>query len=279
LGEQVQSYVDLLIKCGKSTPQFLIEAKRYGKTLTAEDRNQAISYGKSLKTPFVVVTNGQKVELYNTNTEKPLCFDGQLARTVPTKEQLPKVMSHLRANKMASDVPLDDSSLPYAPAVPLQQLNALFSRCLNRIRNIEKNEENAFADFSKLLFLRLLEEKAETGAFTLPYSYRFHKLAEKTEAEADQVRDAIEKMIEAVQNEGYGDVLSEPLHLSKDATFWYLVQELSRVSFVDSVLDTKGAAFEYFVRTTLKGKHLGQYFTPRPLVDLMMGFVGRTAIA
>jgi type I restriction enzyme M protein len=274
-----KGYVDLLIKCGKSTPQFLIEAKRNGKTLTAKDRNQAISYGRSLKTPFVVVTNGQKVELYNTNTEAPLHFDGRLARTVPTKDQLPKVMRHLRANKMASDVPLNDSSLPYRPAVPLQQLNALFSRCLKRIRNIEKNEENAFADFSKLLFLRLLEEKAETSGFTLPYSYRFYELAEKTEAEADQVRDAITTMIEKVRNNGYGDVLSEPLHLSKAATFWYLVQELSRVSFMDSALDTKGAAFEYFVRTTLKGKHLGQYFTPRPLVDLMMGFVGREAIA
>jgi len=170
-----KGYVDLLIKCGKSKPQFLIEAKRNGKTLTAKDRNQAISYGKALEIPFVVVTNGQKVELYNTNTEAPLHFDGRLARTVPTKDQLPKVMRHLRANKMASDVPLNDLSLPYTPAVPLQQLNALFSRCLNRIRNIEKNEENAFADFSKLLFLRLLEEKAETSGFTLPYSYRFHE--------------------------------------------------------------------------------------------------------
>jgi len=35
-------------------------------------------------------------------------------------------------------------------------------------------------------------------------------------------------------------------------------------------IDSKGAAFEYFVRATLKGKKLGQYFTPRPLVKLML---------
>ena len=42
------------------------------------------------------------------------------------------------------------------------------------------------------------------------------------------------------------------------------------MSFSDCDLDSKGAAFEYFVRATLKGRKLGQYFTPRPLVRLML---------
>ena len=42
------------------------------------------------------------------------------------------------------------------------------------------------------------------------------------------------------------------------------------MSFSDCDLDSKGAAFEYFVRATLKGEKLGQYFTPRPLVKLML---------
>jgi type I restriction enzyme M protein len=50
------------------------------------------------------------------------------------------------------------------------------------------------------------------------------------------------------------------------------------VSFSDSGHDSKGAAFEYFVRATLKGKKLGQYFTPRPLVKVMAHLVGREKI-
>jgi type I restriction enzyme M protein len=56
------------------------------------------------------------------------------------------------------------------------------------------------------------------------------------------------------------------------------VKQLAAVSFYDSSLDSKGAAFEYFVRATLKGKKLGQYFTPRPLVQLMSVLVGRNKI-
>ncbi|MGQ0742050.1 MAG: HsdM family class I SAM-dependent methyltransferase, partial [Alphaproteobacteria bacterium] len=73
-------------------------------------------------------------------------------------------------------------------------------------------------------------------------------------------------------------VLGVPIHLRKAKTFRYIVTQLAQVSFYDSSLDSKGAAFEYFVRATLKGKKLGQYFTPRPVVRLMSVLVGRDKI-
>ncbi|WP_017167364.1 N-6 DNA methylase [Xanthomonas phaseoli] len=113
----------------------------------------------------------------------------------------------------------------------------------------------------------------------LPYSYLFHELAAKPDREADQVRDAVERMISDIKRTtSYGDVLADPIHLKQAKTFHYIVRQLAAVSFEDSGLDYKGAAFEYFVRATLKGKKLGQYFTPRPLVELMALLVGREAI-
>jgi type I restriction enzyme M protein len=237
-----KGYVDLLVHCGRAQPLFLIEAKRSGKTLHDKDRDQAVGYGASLRVPFVVVTNGTDILVFNPTTSAPIKWDGKLAAKIPTKDRLPHVIKFLKANRGADDVPLDESaeSLPYRPALPLKQLNGLFARCHNRIRDIEKNEEHAFADFSKLLFLRLLEEKADDGDIRLPYSYRFFELAEKPSAEADQLRDAITKMLEAVRGEEYGDVLIEPLYLKKPQTFQYLVKELASVSFEDSGLDTKG---------------------------------------
>jgi type I restriction enzyme M protein len=77
----------------------------------------------------------------------------------------------------------------------------------------------------------------------------------------------------------FGDVLSDKIHLKNPKTFRYIVSALADVSFRDSSADSKGAAFEYFVRATLKGKRLGQYFTPRPLVDLMVAMVGNETIS
>lgn len=171
-----------------------------------------------------------------------------------------------------------DDSLPFRPSLPLKQLNELFARCHNKIRNIEKNEETAFADFSKILFLKLLEEKADAGDFDLPYSYRFWELADKPATQADQVKSAINQMLTQIKAKGYGDVLGEDLHLKNPATFRYIVGELAKVSFTDSDHDVKGTAFEYFVRATLKGKKLGQYFTPRPVIDVMAELVGRESV-
>lgn len=273
-------YADILVTCGKPKPQFIIEAKRSSKKLNTKDRDQAVNYGKSFDCLFVVVSNGKEIQCFNVADKKPILWDGKLTQKIPTKSQLPLVLRTLRANKYATEIALsEDPSLPFRPGLPLKQLNSMFSRCHNKIRKIEKDEENAFSDFSKLLFLKLLEEKADNSNFELPYSYRFYDLAERKESDSDQVQALVQDMIEKIRNRTpYGDVLEDPIKLGKSKTFRHIVRELAAVSFQDCNLDSKGAAFEYFVRATLKGKKLGQYFTPRPLIHLMSAFVGRDKI-
>lgn len=272
-------YADILVTCGKNKPQFIIEAKRDSRTLTNKDRDQAIEYGKTQKTAFVVVTNGKVIQCYNTVNGKPLRWNGKLTDKIPSKAQLNKVLAALKTDPQATDIAVGDNFSPFRPSLPLKQLNALFKRCHNNIRKIEKDEENAFADFSKFLFLKLLEEKSDDGTFDLPYSYRFAELAEKPTNEADQVKAAVLDMVAKIKQDlGYGDVLDDPLRLKNPKTFQYIVKQLSEVYFGDSNLDSKGAAFEYFVRATLKGKKLGQYFTPRPLIELMVHLYGKSKI-
>ena len=271
-----KGYVDLLVTCQQPKPRFLIEAKRMTKkSITDADRRQALDYGASLNVPFVVVTNGSIVQCLNTSTGLALRFDGRLADRIPRKDELKILEKTLGAKKEASDIVFNANLAgPFRPGLPLRQLNQLFELCHNAIRKIEKNEEHAFADFSKLLFLKLLEEKAEDGALSLPYSYRFHELAARPKSERDQVLDAVQKMIKDSRTK-FGEVLADELRLKKPETCGVIVERLASVSFRDSSLDSKGAAFEYFVRATLKGKRLGQYFTPRALVKLMVTLVGR----
>lgn len=268
-------FVDILVRrSGKVA--FLVEAKRIAKTLAQKDRDQAVAYGADCKAAFVVLTNGNQFESLNPTTGKRIRWNSKLSDKVPSNAELAAAISALKKDPYLTEVPLSgDASLPFRPGLPLKQLNALFSRCHNTIRKIEKNEDHAFTDFAKLLFLKLLEEKSDSDGKSLPYSYRFHELAEKPENEADQIKTAILAMLDSVKkNTPYGDVLHEDLYLKNSKTFRKIVMELSAVSFRDSRTDSKGAAFEYFVRATLKGKKLGQYFTPRPLVELMHAIVG-----
>jgi type I restriction enzyme M protein len=277
---QSLGYVDLLITAGRSRPAFLIEAKRASRQLTVRDREQALSYGRSHKVAFVAVTNGSDILCLNTETEELIRWDGKSTQKIPTKVQLKTVLSFLKKEPKASIVPLGtDSSLPFRPGLSPKQLNALFYKCHSDIRRIEKTEDRAFQDFSKILFLKLYEEKCDVEGTDPPYSYVFHELAAKPDNQADQVSVAIRSMItDLVKKKGYGDVLTESISLKFPQTYQIIVRRLSAVSFYDSTADSKGAAFEYYVRATLKGKKLGQYFTPRPVVHLMSVLVGRDKI-
>ncbi|TDM54636.1 N-6 DNA methylase [Aliivibrio fischeri] len=275
-------FIDILVKY-KKKPAFLIEAKRLNKTLTQKDRKQVLDYANSLteRVGFVVLTNGTEIQCINVATQKNIMWDGIATNLIPTKNQLDKVLPLLKKDPMECRIFLKgDKGIPFKPGLPLRQINRLFYKCHSTIRKIEKNEENAFADFSKLLFLKLLEEKYESEEnFELKYTYRFHELAEKSNEEADQVKDAVLRMIERIVAETpYGEVLKDPIKLKNPKTFQSIVRDLSKVSFQDCSLDSKGAAFEYFVRATLKGKKLGQYFTPRELVQAMLYLVGREKI-
>ncbi|MCC3280722.1 N-6 DNA methylase [Arthrobacter sp. zg-Y40] len=285
-----KKYVDITVTAGSRNPFFLIEAKRQSHKINQTDRKQAINYGKTVGVPFVAVTNGLDLELWNTSTETLIQLRSAKGGStmLPHKSTLTALRRKFQANPSLTNLEQDDTSLPFRPALPLKQLNALFARCHSKIRTLEKDEDNAFADFSKLLFLRLLEEKADDAdlvasaegnavPFALPYSTKFHELAAMPRNSADQVKTLVDSMIRMCRDQ-YGDVITSGLHIRQPATYAYLVTELSKVSFKDSGLDTKGAAFEYFVRATLKGKKLGQYFTPRQLVELMLEMVGRDYI-
>lgn len=273
-------YVDLLVTCGKAKPFFLIEAKKASKKLTNKDRDQALSYGRAYKVPFVVVTNGNDIVCFNTTSTEIIRWDGKSAEKIPTKDQLQKsVLGAFKKDKTILNVPLgtgEDGSMPYRPGLSPKQLKALFYRCHSDIRRIERSEDRAFQDFSKILFLKLYEEKCDIEDLTYPYSFVFHELAERPDNQADQVMDAINSMINTlVTKKGYGDVLSEPISLKQPKTYQTIVRRLAAVSFYDSSFDSKGAAFEYYVRATLTGKKLGQYFTPRPVIHLMSTLIGR----
>ena len=273
-GEARKGFIDILMYCGRKNPIFLIEAKRDGTKITAKHKTQALEYGAGCGVLLVAVTNGHSFELLNTTTNKPLFLNGSALDRIPARSDLlGVVLKQLKQDPHASTVIIGkDRSLPYRPGLPLSKLNHLIKQCHNSIRKIEKNEEHAFADFSKFMFLKLLEEKGDQGQqHESPYSFTFHELAAVPTGKADQIKTAIRSMISTIRkNTPYGTVLTDPIRLTKDASYQSIVRKISSVSFSDCDLDSKGAAFEYFVRATLKGKKLGQYFTPRPLVKLML---------
>jgi hypothetical protein len=64
---------------------------------------------------------------------------------------------------------------------------------------------------------------------------------------------------------------TDRLEISED-TFRRIVKELERFDLSKTGDDIKGLAFEQFLGNTFRGE-LGQFFTPRPLVDFMVNLL------
>lgn len=279
--DKVVGFTDIEVKIGKKLV-FLIEAKRDSLKINDKHREQALKYGKAKKVKFVVVTNGQSFEMWNVKSEKQIRINGD-DNLIPPKRGLEYVMAAFEKQEDVSDIQISSKGLHlYTPSASFNEMVNIFKRCHKSIRDIEKDDENAFSDFSKLLFLKLLEEKAEKeqndeDGYRLQYEQRFSKIAKLDD---DIIKASIISMFQIIQRDPkYAEVLEgDTFHIQNSKTFGKIVRELAGVNFGDSNVDVKGSAFEYFLKFNLKGSQLGQYFTPREVVKLMIELSGLKSI-
>jgi len=235
-GTSRTGFIDILVHCGRKNPVFLIEAKRDGTKINAKHRKQALEYGQSIGVLLVAITNGQSFELLNTTTQKPLLLNGTALDRIPSRKDLmTQVVRQLKREPGLQSILLsEDRALPYRPGLPLSKLNHLIKQCHNSIRKIEKNEEHAFSDFSKFMFLKLLEEKWDFEQAEPPYSFTFHELAATPVGKGDRIKASIQSMIGTIQKSTpYGIVLTDPIRLTKDASYQSIVRRIASVSFSD----------------------------------------------
>lgn len=115
----------------------------------------------------------------------------------------------------------------------------------------------AFDEVSKLLFCKLKDEK-DTPKNN---HYKFQIGTNETE---EEVYERISKIyVEAKKDDP--QVFKEGINLSASVVY-NVVEHLQQLSLNNIDLDTKGVAFELFMKDFFIGK-MGQYFTPRPVVE------------
>ena len=277
--ERVKGFIDIEIH-HNGKPVFLIEAKRDQTRLGTKERQQVFNYANGrAEIFFVVVTNGYDFQLYNARAGQRLKINGSILNGIPRRQDLEHVLQQLRKEPECDNIVLTDRPPSYRPGLSEYELRRVFMRCHNRYRKHEGEDKEAFYDFSKIMFLKLLEEKADKEfdqpeRFKLPPGWeRFEDLA--IAPDPGMVKDRVNTMFERVkQDKRYGSVIkSDSFQAQKDETYADIVKELARVSFEDCQGDVKGAAFEYFVKFNLRGSSLGQYFTPREIVKMMIELV------
>ena len=136
-----------------------------------------------------------------------------------------------------------------------------------------------FSEFSNLLFLKLISEieidrEGRDEPRRLAKRYCWEAFSAKPAPDMlDYLNDTVLPRLVGAYNHS-GDVFQPRLAIARPETLKSVVDDLSKLSLLDVDSDVKGDAFEYFLKHSVTvGNDLGEYFTPRHIVKLVVDLV------
>lgn len=141
-----------------------------------------------------------------------------------------------------------------------------------------------FSVFADLMFLKLKKDFNEIGELeengkTLDKKCNWEALMEKTPSrlgndfkmETSEVKTYLDDTIKPRLKKTYGDVFESSLNIEDEGILIQLIEEIDTIEFKNVDSDVKGDAFEFFLRKVTNGnKDLGEYYTPRHIVKMMV---------
>ena len=274
--------VDFLLHDPEGFASVIVEAKAPTEDIFkhwGQAASYALSHNQKLKggekgIEWLLITNGLMTALYPHDRSNPLVtlkledFSSGSPPLVTLKNYIRyKTRKQLQKNENVFET------------VPPAALNALFNQCHNLIWKKEKlNPTDAFYEFCKFIFIKIREDKKRQnlGAVVLrneiPLTVDWLKSSEKTSKHPVrdilfiQLRDELEASIKRGKKRIFDP--DEKLRLSA-STCKELIDRFENINLSAIDEDLNGRMFERFLNQEVRGKELGQYFTPRPVVDFM----------
>lgn len=241
----------------------VVECKAETVKIRQEDYYQGANYAAWSGASFFVTTNEKETKFFRVD-----------------KDSMPKDLDEIIDIPNAliiNDQKKVDKLLSQTKAFSRDEFAKLLQKCHNIIRNNDKlSPEAAFDEISKILFMKIRYERNpdEEVLFSLEKFQRDEQQFEKNIKKHLPVEAQIPYMqylFKATKDEFAEDKLFDSYETIKikQYSFEQIVKELEKYNLSATSDDVKGIAFEHFLGTTFRGE-LGQFFTPRTIVDFMV---------
>ena len=236
---------------------------------------------------YYVLCNGLKTNVYRWDKKEPLLsLDFQDFKEGNSNyEKFSQLLcrENIQANATKLKQRLDSEVFCFEK-IGLQEMSNLFRKIHKDIWTIEKKSVGAaFLELIKIIFIKIKKDKELYRILNdnKPLTYKdvvfsVNWIQSQTEIE-NPINDVLFKNL---LKELEVDILkgkkkrffdsNEKIELSPEMTK-KIVKYLEHVDFYGMEEDVHGRMFESFLDATARGKELGQYFTPRDIVDLMVG--------
>lgn len=257
-----------LVVYHKGKPVVVVEAKKPTETLQS-GIDQVDSYAFALQTPYSVVTNGRGFILrgyYSFNSRINILEESVDDLKKDGWKKLKELISF--ANILAS-IADEENKVVLPDEEKIRDYRRFFRSIHNVIRDGDKLDPAAsFDEMSKILFLKAAEDewtKRKGGQAILT--------PEKIEEWEGMGKgmDFVNTWFSDSARELFPDVFEENTKINLSvSTLIQVLKDTKNFHVRSGDVDVKGRAFEEFLPTQLRGKGLGQFFTPRPVVNFMV---------
>ncbi len=236
----------VLYRSNTDKPIAIIEAKRSGESLKKALEQVIKNYASPLSIDIIFVTDGSIVETFDNRNKEQLRLDEQVITDFLTEKDVLKFI------EIGSSI-----FSPEKITHTKRELIKIFSEANDLLRKegIREGIER-FAEFSNLLFLKLISEIEEDRE-----ANKEERILEKrycwesfNQLESEMMLDHINKIILPRLVNKYnnsGDVFQKELLIKNPENLKRIVDKLSTLQLLDADSDIKGDAFEYFLKTLL----------------------------
>ena len=249
-----------------------------------------------------ILTNGLATTVYKWDIEEPLLeldfADFNIGN--PKYEQFRAVLDSLKSASKKASSAVESHTFTFRRPSP-SEAKRVFGQCHKIIWKSEGfSPTAAFMEFVKLVFVKMWADRelredasirallmsAEEDAVKLPKASVTFSMHWIEGSKADnpindvlfkQLRDRIERDI-ALRKKKRIFEADELIDMRPD-TIKAVVRKLEHLDLFGIDEDLNGRLFETFLSATMRGRELGQYFTPRSIVKLMVAMSGLKASA
>jgi type I restriction-modification system, M subunit, putative len=246
-------------KAEKNNPFIIVECKADNIRIGANDYLQGELYARLSNAPFFVTHNNSETRFWEVIKDKAPGYRQEISN-IPKNGDSDKQVENL---------------LKSLVAFKEDEFAKLLDNCHNIIRNAEKYDPSkAFDEISKILFMKVFVERnaqksGKTNIFSLDYI---------TQRENDPGKDPNNSVLQTLFNNTKKQFAKDQIFKEnekielKETTIKQIIKELEIYNLSLTSADIKGIAFEKFLGTTFRGE-LGQFFTPRSVVNFMVDVV------
>ena len=240
--------------------------------------NQQYDSVKPVK--YCILTNGISLKIFYWDTKKPI-LELSFENFIDTDKKFKKLKILLKKENLIEklSVTQDKDTFDFEQ-LSIAKLDSLFRSCHNLIWKKEKiKPTSAFYEFTKLFYVKMEQDK-KIHNLNNPQKNDFKFSVHWIESLEDttinpinsilfkDIRDEFERKVKHKEKKRIFN--SDEIINLKPSTIKEIVKILQNINLYGIDEDLNGRMFETFLNATIRGKELGQFFTPRTVVEFMV---------